>query len=66
MSVNSIEQSAVTKFAVRLVPFLGLMFFINYLDRTAISFAGPNGMNEDLGFRPLNLGSPPAFSSLAT
>ena len=48
MSVNSIEQSAVTKFAVRLVPFLALMFFINYLDRTAISFAGPNGMNQDL------------------
>ena len=40
MPVNSIEQSAVTKFAIRLVPFLALMVFINYLDRTAISFAG--------------------------
>jgi hypothetical protein len=49
------EDFAVTKFAVRLVPFLALMFFINYLDRTAISFAGPNGMNQDLGLssRPI-------------
>jgi hypothetical protein len=47
MSVDSIEHSAVTKFAIRLVPFLALMFFINYLARTAISFAGPNGMNQD-------------------
>lgn len=47
MSVNSVEQSAVGKFAIRLVPFLALMFFINYLDRTAISFAGPNGMNQN-------------------
>ena len=56
MSVNSIEQSAVTKFAVRLVPFLALMFFINYLDRTAISFAGPNGMNQDLGLSAAQFG----------
>jgi hypothetical protein len=52
MSVNSVEHSAVTKFAVRLVPFLALMFFINYLDRTAISFAGPNGMNQALHLQP--------------
>ena len=56
MSVNSIEQSAVTKFAIRLVPFLALMFFINYLDRTAISFAGPNGMNQDLGLSAAQFG----------
>ena len=29
--------------------FLGVLYFINYLDRTNISFAGPNGMNTDLG-----------------
>jgi fucose permease len=46
--VNSVEQSAVGKFAIRLVPFLALMFFINNLDRTAISFARPNGMNQNL------------------
>ena len=56
MSVNSIEQSAVSKFATRLVPFLALMFFINYLDRTAISFAGPNGMNQDLGLSAAQFG----------
>jgi hypothetical protein len=38
---NAVEQSAIKKIALRLVPFLALMFFINYLDRTAISFAGP-------------------------
>ena len=32
------------------------MFFINYLDRTAISFAGPNGMNEDLGLSAAQFG----------
>ena len=56
MPVNSIEQSAVRKFAIRLVPFLALMFFINYLDRTAISFAGPNGMNQDLGLSASQFG----------
>ena len=30
MSINPTEQSAVRKFAIRLVPFLALMFFINY------------------------------------
>jgi sugar phosphate permease len=50
------EHSAVTKFAVRLVLFLALMFFINYLDRTAISFAGPNGMNQDLGLSAAQFG----------
>jgi len=56
MSVNFVEQSAVGKFAIRLVPFLALMFFINYLDRTAISFAGPNGMNQDLGLSAAQFG----------
>ena len=41
---------------MRLVPFVALMFFINYLDRTAISFAGPNGMNEDLGLSAAQFG----------
>lgn len=45
---SSAEQSAIRKISLRLVPFVGLMFFINFLDRTAISFAGPNGMNTDL------------------
>ncbi|WP_243790515.1 MFS transporter [Saccharopolyspora gloriosae] len=37
------------KVAVRLMPFLCLLYFINYLDRVNIGFAGPNGMNEELG-----------------
>ena len=38
------------------MPFVALMFFINYLDRTAISFAGPNGMNGDLALSAAQFG----------
>lgn len=41
--------SATSKVARRLIWFLAVLYFINYLDRTNISFAGPNGMNRDLG-----------------
>jgi MFS family permease len=41
-------QQTMTKVTRRLIPFLILLYFINYLDRVNISFAGPNGMNEDL------------------
>jgi MFS family permease len=51
-----VEKSAIRKVAVRLVPFVALMFFINYLDRTAISFAGPNGMNTDLALSAAQFG----------
>ncbi|MCX6498733.1 MAG: MFS transporter [Arthrobacter sp.] len=51
-----VERSAIKKVAVRLVPFVALMFFINYLDRTAISFAGPNGMNSDLALSAAQFG----------
>ncbi len=51
-----VERSAIKKVALRLVPFVALMFFINYLDRTAISFAGPNGMNSDLGLSAAQFG----------
>ncbi|GAA2335131.1 MFS transporter [Saccharopolyspora halophila] len=37
------------KVAVRLMPFLCLLYFVNYLDRVNIGFAGPNGMNDELG-----------------
>jgi MFS family permease len=53
---SAVERSAIRKIAVRLVPFVALMFFINYLDRTAISFAGPNGMNQDLGLTAAQFG----------
>src|SRR6476661_4413513 len=51
-----VERSAIRKVAIRLVPFVALMFFINYLDRTAISFAGPNGMNTDLALSAAQFG----------
>lgn len=41
-------ERTTAKVARRLIPFLILMYFVNYLDRVNISFAGPNGMNEDL------------------
>jgi MFS family permease len=46
---RSAGSTALRKAALRLIPFVAVMFFINYLDRTAVSFAGPNGMNDDLG-----------------
>ncbi|MCM3850161.1 MFS transporter [Pseudonocardia sp. DR1-2] len=33
----------------RISPFVGLMYLVNYLDRTNLSFAAPAGMNADLG-----------------
>lgn len=51
-----LEKSAIRKIAVRIVPFVALMFFINYLDRTAIGFAGPNGLNNDLGLSAAQFG----------
>src|SRR5690348_753742 len=47
--IRDVERSAVKKVARRLVPFVALMFFVNFLDRTAVSFAEPNGMGDDLG-----------------
>lgn len=40
----------------RLSPFLGLLYFVNYLDRTNISFAAPHGMNDALGFTKAGFG----------
>ncbi|EIC82746.1 MFS transporter [Serratia sp. M24T3] len=53
---GSAEKSAIRKICLRLVPFVALMFFINFLDRTAISFAGPNGMISDLGIQVAQFG----------
>ncbi|PKH21717.1 MFS transporter [Enterobacterales bacterium CwR94] len=53
---TAVEQSAIRKISWRLVPFVALMFFINFLDRTAISFAGPNGMTQDLGLTAVQFG----------
>jgi MFS family permease len=44
------RRTVMRKVAWRLSPFLGLLYFVNYLDRTNISFAAPHGMNDALGF----------------
>ncbi|GAB3675169.1 MFS transporter [Saccharopolyspora tripterygii] len=43
------QNRILRKVAVRLMPFLCLLYFVNYLDRVNIGFAGPNGMNDELG-----------------
>ena len=53
---SPVAKSAIRKVSLRLVPFVALMFFINYLDRTAIGFAAPNGMNEDLALSAAQFG----------
>lgn len=53
---SAVEKSAIRKVSLRLVPFVALMFFINFLDRTAISFAGPNGMSKDLALTAAQFG----------
>jgi MFS family permease len=56
MTTEQLAQSTIRKVSWRLVPFVALMFFINFLDRTAISFAGPNGMSKDLGLSAAQFG----------
>ncbi|GGX73117.1 MFS transporter [Streptomyces minutiscleroticus] len=53
---TAVERSAIKKVSVRLVPFVALMFFVNYLDRTAVSFAEPNGMGQDLALTAAQFG----------
>ncbi len=53
---SAVEKTAIRKIAIRIVPFVSLMFFINFLDRTAISFAAPNGMEADLGLTAAQFG----------
>jgi MFS family permease len=53
---GAVERAAIRKVAVRLVPFVAAMFVINFLDRTAISFAGPNGLTRDLGMPAAQFG----------
>lgn len=55
-ATTDVEKSAIRKISIRLVPFVALMFFINFLDRTAISFAGPNGMVQDLNLQMAQFG----------
>ncbi|OZD85669.1 MFS transporter [Rhodococcus sp. 05-339-2] len=45
---NEMATRVMRKVALRLIPFLGLAYFLNYIDRTNISFAKLT-MSEDLG-----------------
>ncbi len=47
--MDSIEQRTISKVTWRLVPFLILCYFIAYLDRVNVGFAGPT-MSKDLAF----------------
>ena len=52
----ALRRRVLRKVATRLSPFLILLYFINYLDRTNISFAAPHGMNDALGFTKAGFG----------
>lgn len=43
-----LRRAVVAKVSRRLIPFMGLLYFVNYLDRTNIGFAKLT-MSEDLG-----------------
>lgn len=45
---TGVQARVVRKVALRLVPFLCLLYFVNYLDRVNIGFAGPNGLTDEL------------------
>src|ERR1700733_14845572 len=49
------EQSAMRKAAWRLVPFLGLAYFVNSLDRSNVAIAALT-MNKSLGFTAAEFG----------
>jgi MFS family permease len=46
---EQLVRSGVRRAGRRLIPLLILLYFVNYLDRVNIGFAGPNGMNSELG-----------------
>jgi ACS family tartrate transporter-like MFS transporter len=48
MSSSVARAQVRRKITRRLMPFLGLLYLVNYLDRTTLSIVGPNGMNADL------------------
>jgi len=53
---NAAARATVRKISARLGAFVGVMFFVNFLDRVSISFAGPSGMNHDLGLTAAQFG----------
>ncbi|MDV3127346.1 MFS transporter [Mycobacterium sp. 21AC1] len=45
---DSARRSALRKVNVRLMPFIFLLYLVNYVDRTALGIAAPNGMSDEL------------------
>jgi MFS transporter, ACS family, tartrate transporter len=54
--MDDARRSAISKAAWRLVPFLGLCYAVNFLDRVNVGFAAL-AMNQDLGFTPSIFGT---------
>jgi len=54
--MNSVEQSTVSKVSWRLLPLLMVCYFVAYLDRVNLGFAGA-AMSKDLGFTSAVFGS---------
>ena len=52
---SSLEQSTMRKAAWRLVPFLGMAYFVNALDRSNVAVAALT-MNKSLGFTAAEYG----------
>ena len=52
---SELGQRTIRKVARRLIPFLFLLFVVNYLDRVNVGFAALQ-MNQDLGFGPATYG----------
>lgn len=46
---DAFGAATLRKVALRLIPFMALLYFVNYLDRVNVGFAALT-MNEDLGF----------------
>ena len=52
---SELENRVIRKVAIRIVPFIMLLYFIAYIDRVNIGFASLT-MNKDLGFSPAVFG----------
>lgn len=45
---DSARRSALRKVNFRLMPFIFMLYLVNYVDRTALGIAAPNGMSDEL------------------
>ncbi|MFC0407641.1 MFS transporter [Roseomonas elaeocarpi] len=63
-AIPAVERSAVRKVAWRLLPFLVLCYFVSYLDRVNVGFAGP-AMRSDLSLSATAFGTAAGIFFLA-